>query len=93
MSSDTEQQQVVVALMNEADNTTVGEKTKNELDAVRLKQKKFGGDRAVLIVVPTLIVILIIFLILLVFFIMHRYNYYCEHSTLARCRAFWWFYH
>jgi hypothetical protein len=90
MSNDIEQQQVVIALINDDDDQTKT-KTDDRKNVQRCSIKKFcTEDYIVPYGVPILIGILIIFIVGLVIFYAQRYNANCLYKAGVTCRGIQW---
>jgi hypothetical protein len=91
MTTDTEHQHVVVALIDETENPS-SEKVK-QTQKPRCPRKNYcTEDYIVPYGVPALLVILIILFIVLVIIYFRRYNQNCSHTKGASCRGSWWYF-
>jgi len=91
MSSDTEHQQVAIALMDESKEPS-SEKVKQISKTRRPRKNYCTEDYLVGYGVPIIIVILVIVGIILVVIAIRKYNQNCRHTKGASCRGIQWFF-
>ncbi len=91
MSSDTEHQQVVLALMEESEEPS-SKKVEQKFKTRRPKKNYCTEDYLVGYGIPIFIVILIILGIILAFIAIRKYNQNCKHTKGASCRGIQWFF-
>ena len=92
MSNDNEQQQVVVALINENENP-VFETVEQKKPRKRRSKKNYCTEEYLVgYGVPVSIVLLMIIFIALLVFAMITYNENCKHTGGAQCRGILWFF-
>ncbi len=91
MSSDTEHQQVVVALMDETEKPK-SEEAKQKSKTLCPKKNGCTQDRIVPYAVPIIIIILVILLIILVIIGFRKYNKNCSHTKGTSCRGIAWYF-
>ena len=94
MASDTEHQQVAVALMEESEDPS-SKKVQEKCQTNRSKKKKrkyFTGKYLVGYGIPIVILILVILLFILVFIGIRKYNRNCKHHKNESCRGIRWFF-
>jgi hypothetical protein len=91
MSSDTEHQQVAIALMDESEQPS-SEKVGQKLKTRRPKKNYCTEDYIVGYGVPIIIVTLVIFAIILTIIAIRKYNQNCLHTKGATCRGIRWFF-
>jgi hypothetical protein len=91
MASDTEQQQLDIALMEESEGPS--SKKVQQKSKTRGSMKKYcTGKYLVGYGVPILIVILVILAFLLAFTAIQKYNRNCKHAKEGSCRGIKWFF-
>jgi hypothetical protein len=86
MSSDTENQQVVIALIDES------EKSEQKLKTRRSKKNYCTEDYIVGYVAPIIIIILVIIAFILTIIAIRKYNKNCLQTKGASCRGVKWFF-
>ena len=93
MASDTEHQQVAVALMEESEDPSSKKvQEKCQTNRPKKKRKYFTGKYLVGYGIPIVIVILVILLFILVFIGIRKYNRNCKHHKNESCRGIRWFF-
>jgi uncharacterized membrane protein len=91
MSSDTEQQQVDIALMEE-ENEGLSSKKVQPKSKTRSPRNYLTAKYIVGYGVPILIVILAILGFILAFIAIRKYNRNCKHAKEGSCRGIKWFF-
>ncbi len=91
MSSDTEQQQVVVALIDENEKSSP-ENGKQRSKERRPRKNYCTEEYLVYYGIPILIVILVIVGIIFVLLYIRRYNRNCSHTKGVSCRGSLWYF-
>jgi predicted nucleic acid-binding Zn ribbon protein len=91
MSSDTEPQQVAVALMDENEKPS-SEKVEQISKLRRPRKNYFTEDCMVRYGVTALIIILVIVGIILMIIYVRKYNQNCSHTKGASCRGALWYF-
>jgi uncharacterized protein YneF (UPF0154 family) len=89
MSSDTEHQQVAIALMEESEKPS-SEKVKQVSKKRRPRKNYCTEDYLVGYGIPILIVILVIVGLILTFIVLRKYNQDCKNTKEASCRGIRW---